>query len=136
MVVGKYLYRNPIKIDLDPYGFIGKYQALRWSSDKDESFKTLIGTLVEKKLVNADNVIDVFTNSYTFRNAEFNLDIVTAMPSFSKEQINKIAKGAVLNNQIWKATGAKPILNEFFAKYSSTIDPEVMSQWKKLFEQK
>jgi hypothetical protein len=126
----------PIKIDLDPYGFIGKYQALRWSSDKDESFKTLIRTLVEKNLINADNVIDGFTNSHSFRNAEFNLDLVTAMPGFSKAQINKIASGAVLNNQIWNATGAKPILNEFFAKYSSTIDPEVMSQWKKLVEQK
>ncbi len=126
----------PLKIDLDPYGFIGKYQALRWSSDKDESFKTLIRTLVEKNLVNADNVIDGFTNSYSFRNAEFNLDLLTAIPGFSKEQINKIASGAVLNNQIWNATGAKPILEEFFARHSKTIDPEVMSQWKKLIGQK
>ena len=109
---------------------------MRWSSDRDEGFKTLIRTLVEKNLVSADNVIDGFTHSHSFRNAEFNLDLVTAIPSFSKEQINKIAGGAILNNQIWNAAGAKLILEEFFARYSSTIDPEVMSQWKKLIGQK
>lgn len=123
----------PVKIDLDPYGFVGKYQALKWHSDKyDENMKTLIQTLVEKNLIDTDNVIDVFTRSHSYRNSESNLDLVTAIRNFSKDQINKIARETVMNNQIWNATGAKPILKKLFTKYADDIDPEVMSQLNKL----
>ena len=126
----------PIKIDIAPYGFVGKYQALKWDLENStDSVKRLIQLLIEKKALNVDNIIEAFENSYTFRKAEYNLDLIKEVQHFSKEQINRIVKAATLNRQIWDATGTKPILKKLFSQNSATIDPELLKQWKNILKE-
>ena len=125
----------PIRIDIAPYGFIGKYQALKWDlEDSTDSVKRLIQLLVEKKALNIDNILEAFENSFTFRNAEYNLDLLRGVQQFSKEQINKIVNASVENRQIWDATGTQPILDKLFSEYSDIIDPELLKKWKSLLK--
>lgn len=121
----------PIKIDLDPYGFIKKYQALKWDAEKPKlSSRKLIRLLVEKNVLSTDNIIEGFSNSYTFENAELNADLLNEVGTFSRRQINEIVGASIQNNQIWDSFGAKPILRKLFTKYSDRIDPDLMRQWK------
>ncbi|MEM2058884.1 MAG: toll/interleukin-1 receptor domain-containing protein [Thermoproteota archaeon] len=41
----------PIKITIDPYGFVSRYQALPWGDDKEENIYKLIELLVDKKII-------------------------------------------------------------------------------------
>jgi len=125
----------PIKIDIPPYGFVGKYQALKWNVKQTvESMKGLLRELIERKTLNEDNIIDAFAKSHSYRNAEYNTELLSMIPAFSKQQINTVIRAAITNNQIHHASGATPILQDLFSKYSESIDPELMDQWKKILK--
>src|SRR5437773_3220417 len=60
----------PIKIRDDPYGFIGKIQALKWDIDDEElSFKKLVKVLMEKTLLTVEGLILRFSSSYSYADA-------------------------------------------------------------------
>lgn len=123
----------PIKIDLDPYGFLSKYQALKWDPDEqDLGLKKLILLLLEKKILTVDNIVEGFSQSYSYANAEFNAELLKTIPAFSQQQMNRIVKATLENSQIWSSFGAKPILRQLFSKYSERIDHGLMKQWKEL----
>ena len=94
--------------------------------------KSLLKLLVERKALDEDNIIDAFVKSRSFRIADYNTELLNEIPRFSKQQINTVVSTAVTNNQIWDATGASLILDNLFSKYSESIDPELMKQWKKI----
>ncbi len=123
----------PINIDLDPYGFISKYQALKWDLEEPKlSLPKLIKLLIDKKVLNVDNIIEGFSRSYSFENAKMNSEFLSEVRQFSTQQIDRIVRAAIENRQIWDSYGAKPVLNELFSKYSNRIDPELMMQWEAL----
>src|SRR5438132_6865011 len=122
-----------IQIEIPPYGFVGKFQGLKWDTKQSvESMKSLLKLLVERKALDEDNIIDAFVKSRSFRIADYNTELLNEIPRFSKQQINTVVSTAVTNNQIWDATGASLILDNLFSKYSESIDPELMKQWKKI----
>jgi len=123
----------PIKLDLDPYGFISKYQALKWDlEDPENTFSKLVKLLLDRKVLNIDNVIEGFAKSYSFKNAKANSELLNELGAFSKPQIDKIVSAALENRQIRDSYGAKPVLWELIAKYTSIVNPELMRQWNEL----
>ncbi len=123
----------PIKLDLDPYGFISKYQALKWDlEDPENTFSKLVKLLLDRKVLNIDNVIEGFAQRYSFKNAKANSELLNELGPFSKPQIDKIVSAALGNRQIRDSYGAKPVLWELTAKYTSIVNPELMRQWNEL----
>src|SRR2546427_12683371 len=122
----------PIKIHHDPYGFIGKIQALKWDEDdEEESFKKLVKVLMEKKLLTVEGLILRFLSTYSFSDATLNSDLLLeADLEFTKEQINAIVQNAMSNGQIWGSFKAVPRLDRLFSAYSNAIDPTLMRKWK------
>lgn len=125
----------PVKFDLDPYGFIGRFQALKWNVDKlDDSIRGLIQVIVDRKVLDADSIIEGFSKSYSYRNAEFNTELLNKIENFTETQANKIALSAVYNSQIWNAGGTKTFLRNLFSKYSTSINPDTVKQWNRLLK--
>jgi len=122
----------PIKIHHDPYGFIGKIQALKWDIDnEEESFKTLVKVLMEKKLLSVEGLILRFSSSNSFADATLNSELLlTANVEFTKEQINTIVRYAMSNSQIMGSFKAVPILDRLFTDHFDAIDPPLMRKWK------
>lgn len=122
----------PIKLDLDPYGFISKLQALKWNDEKTEkSCRQLVRLLVEKNILNVDHVVEGFRASYSFDNAGFNAELLAAVDTFSRPQIERIVNASLQNPQIWDSFKARPHLNSLFEEYSDRIAPEMLKRWKR-----
>lgn len=122
----------PIKIHGDPYGFIGKIQALKWDvDDEEQSFKKLVKVLMEKKLLTVEGLILRFSNSNSYDDATLNSELLMESDTdFTKEQINSIVRYAMSNHQVARSFKAVPILKSLFSAYSDSIDPKLMRKWK------
>jgi hypothetical protein len=123
----------PINVDATPYGFLAKYQALKWRADKpEESFADLAATLYNKQVIGKTAMIEAFAKSGTYRHAEQKSRNLSNISDFTTEEINKIAEAAVVNNQIYVARDAKTTLNELFSKYQNEIKPSTLAEWKRM----
>src|SRR6266566_5451186 len=122
----------PIKIHHDPYGFIGKIQALKWDvDDEEESFKKLVKVLMEKKLLTVEGLILRFSSSGSFADATLNSELLLATGvEFTNEQINAIMRYAMSNSQISGSFKAVARLNKLFSAYSDAINDSQMRKWK------
>lgn len=95
----------PIRIDdTMPYGFMSKFQAKKISSeiDKDEVVKVFYSMVSksEKGLEMMNNLIEEFSESNSFSAANELSFILSEYSEFSDEQLNRIAKAFLDNNQI------------------------------------
>jgi len=122
----------PIKIDANPYGFISKYQALRWQSDPKQNIKALVKILYGKGVVSTDALIESFAKSKSFQDAGFKSDLLRDVAKFTKKQINTIAKAAMQNDQIFNSFKAKEYLSGIFLKYQDSVASTLMDKLKQL----
>lgn len=115
----------PINIDVNPYGFINKYQALKWrTDDPTDSIRKLVRILVEQGVIATHRLIESFAKSISFDDAGFKSELLEVVEKFSQEQINQIAKATLENNQIFDSFKAQPHLRALFSKYRDVIKPE------------
>ncbi len=113
----------PLKVDLLPYGFISKYQALPWDNDNFETnIKGIMQTLVKKEYYTVDDLIESFARSGSFADSAFKSALLIQIDSFTKAQINKIAQASVENDQIFDSWKAQHNLEELFSEYWDSID--------------
>ncbi len=95
----------PIRIDdTVPYGFMSKFQAKKISPeiDKDEVVKVFYSMVskIEKGLEMMNNLIEEFCESDSFNAANNLVSILSQYLEFSDEQLNRIAKAFLENDQI------------------------------------
>jgi hypothetical protein len=95
----------PIRIDdIMPYGFMSKFQAKKISPeiDNDEVVKVFYSMVSksEKGLEMMNNLIEEFSESASFITANNLTLILSQYSEFSDEQLNRIAKAFLDNNQI------------------------------------
>jgi hypothetical protein len=132
----------PIKIDIEPYGFISKYQALPWGDDSTDimrrlieldNIRRLIELLIDKQLISVDALIQGFAKSrhYDTANARIWFLMKVTTP-FSQEQINSIANSVIKNSQINGAFEVKDQLPQVFLKHRGMIKPESLDQLRSL----
>ena len=102
ILIGQEKLIVPIKIGLDPYGFIGKYQALPFSDEK-KSTKDIFNALVKnektkKKMAYA--LMAMFENSDSFSGAKINFDLVKKIEFWNDDLIERLEKSSKGNSQI------------------------------------
>ncbi|SRR6266487_2041709 len=76
----------------------------------------------------------------SFRNAALGTrnttqNSLSRYPSSLNNKSTQPSGAAITNNQIWDATGIKPMLNTIFSKHSDSIDPELMKKWKEALKE-
>jgi hypothetical protein len=74
----------PLKVGLDPYGFIGRYQAMNAANIEPpalaEQIAAVLRTHPRTKRAMAEAVIDRFVNSHSWNNARDNLKRLEQLP--------------------------------------------------------
>ena len=115
----------PLKVDIDPYGFISKFQGLKTSS---KSITTVTGEIY-RTINNSDKVrgiidynIDYFLSSESYDEANSRVKMLERIEQFTGEQVNRICVYSIANDQIYKAFAAQDFLREFLERYKEIIN--------------
>lgn len=141
----------PLKVSIDPYGFIGRYQAFKFDmifehkegrvyyhlSGIEASCCELLKWMAKNKLLEEsmkDCFIRAFVKSYTFKDAERRAGLLGIFDSFGSEQVREIVRGSIQNNQIHGSWGAQAFLKKFVEKHSDHIEPDQKKELLKLME--
>jgi hypothetical protein len=124
----------PLKIDIDPYGFIAKYQALKIgaalkSGDGHKIVATLEhDTRLGKKVRGA--VIVKFLESNSFKDAASNSERLLWFDSYEQDELIKILQGSCLNDQIFHSFGAVKHLEALISKNKDNIPKIVLKVYR------
>lgn len=93
----------PIRMGLDPYGFIGKYQALQgYQKEPEQLASELFDVLLKKGEVQgriAQAVVNKFAQSQSFKHAKENLSLVMRIEHLMNEDLLNQLDIAVQNNK-------------------------------------
>ena len=123
----------PIKLaNINPYGFIKKLQALKCGSNQNEiinAVTTVVFVLINNREFNRfkeiviDCVINAFNNSSSFKTTRIIIGMLMKVGNFNKDQLTKIEKAMIYNDQIYNEYFAFPNFKEkLINKYKITID--------------
>jgi hypothetical protein len=129
----------PVKVDNDPYGFIRSIQAVKLNiKDISEAVKIIVKILIssdelrEKML---EPLIEALSNSRTYDEAGQRAKFLLEFKNLNKEQINKIAKITLENQQVFYSDTALPSLKKIFTENRSKIEAIYFDEINKKFLQ-
>lgn len=101
----------PLRADVEPYGFVGDYQAVRlkkaalrqtcWAITESLKDHNTVGGVVK------DAIIEVFLESGSFEEAGDNVEKIMKFRPFSKAQLARIIGGSSRNQNIYGCFGAR-----------------------------
>jgi hypothetical protein len=104
----------PLKVDVDPYGFIGEFQARKLKSDSvhEICWAVLEGLKSDSRLGERIRQVAIkeFLKSRTFDDAYKNLRRLTKFRPFSRTQLAEIIKGSSRNQNIYGCRMARPLM--------------------------
>jgi hypothetical protein len=126
-----------LKVEIDPYGFLGKYQAMKHDSDnpKGTAEKLMVVLAGKKETQEAvkDCLIKTYAESVTFKEANSNTQLLKKtidLSGLNRIQINEVIVAASFNDQIYHGTKAFPFAREIYSKHKSQLMPSL----KRAFE--
>ena len=124
----------PISIDINPYGFISKFQAFKWDSeDLAKNIYRLIEVLYKKGKFSKAELIESFAKSRSYDIAGYIAQLLLEVGNFTPRQINSIAKATASNDQILGSGRAYYRLRKLFSRYKDVIQPELIPAIKKYY---
>jgi hypothetical protein len=137
----------PMKLTINPYGFVSKYQAQSFygAANGEAVFPPVIGeacwsivkTLGGHKQIGGtikDGVISAFGRSGSFKEAARNAEKLSSIEPFSDQQLNEIVRVACANDQIWHGFEARFYVNGLIQRGTTRIDKLLARQFEKLQE--
>lgn len=126
IALGRGLLVIPINIEIDPYGFMARKQAMRGSFEKIE---LLVIELVAVLLKNADTsktmceaLVMAFEEAGSFINAKKIAQMITSVNNFTQGQLSRISQSCTKNYQIAKAFGVPERIENYLNKQGFKTD--------------
>ena len=97
----------PLKLDMDPYGFMGKYQGLacRWKDAPREIIKALFSNPLTHTALLIDSYIDAVSSCEDFDSANRLAKILPSIEELTDEQVSGLVKAFNENRQISDSYG-------------------------------
>lgn len=122
----------PLKIDVDPYGFIGKIQALKLDESIPDTCDNIFEIIKKSPLYDRlrDIIIKTFVESGNFASANKNAESLESYEPFTAVQMNRIIKGFLENDQISYGYKSGRIVRKLHKKYEEIIDPDLSKEFK------
>ena len=128
----------PLKIDANPYGFIGKYQALKFDLDKlAESCWVILSTIDQHKAFKEavrDCVIRAFVDSHSYEDAKKKSSFLLYFDSYGTPQLDEIMRGSSRNRQIYESFGAQNNLRTLISRFEEEMDKSLIEEYRKKLE--
>jgi hypothetical protein len=115
--LGRDLLVIPVRKDLDPYGFIGKYQGIQSKGKKIGEVAKAIFSIVSTNDKTKKNYINIITELFLLSNGKVEisnrLNAIRAIKEFPKERVVQIRE-RVVENESFKNVSILNDLKEFF----------------------
>jgi len=102
LALGRDLLIIPVRMGEDPYGFIGKFQAISYT-DVPTLTETIFHSVLKNKKTNkkiANSLLYKFENSDTFAEAKYNVGLIEQIEYWDKKLIRRLKKVKENNSQI------------------------------------
>jgi len=135
VAVAKGIFIVSLKVSIDPFGFLSKYQAFNFKIENVERSCSGIAKVIHKnkKLQKRflDGLILSFGQSGTFEEAKQRSSLVNEFDGYNGRQANDVLRKAIDNSQIHKSFGARRQLDIFLKKYKA--DEAAVRAYRKLF---
>lgn len=120
VVFGRRRLVIPVKLGADPYGFIGKYQALQGKGVEDGEIARKIFEILAKHNATqkgmAEALVSEFENSHSFQNAKDNMTLLEKALYLDDLLIRRLRTAAKHNSQIAESWGVADRLERFIAR--------------------
>lgn len=118
-----------------PYGFIGKYQSLKFNTDSrsidcEEIIKAVIKRKPQLETQILDSLIKSFITVNSWESAKNKARLLLSFDKISKQQINDIFQGVLTNDQIHGSFGAQGSIKALFNTYGHLINDELLEELK------
>lgn len=111
--LGRDLLIIPIRIGKDPYGFIGKFQAITFKDIETTALTIFKSLMLNKKTSKkmAYSMIYKLENSNSFHEAKNNIDLISYVEYWDKKLIRKLKASQNNNGQIKNSFGVPERIN-------------------------
>jgi hypothetical protein len=122
VVFGRRKLIIPVQLGLDPYGFIGKYQALQGKGLSEEgTARKIFDILVKNEETQKEMgkaLVAQFENSETFKNAKRNMELLEKTRYLDDALIRRLRTAAKRNSQITESWGVPEQLNQLISRFT------------------
>jgi hypothetical protein len=126
----------PLKVDVNPYGFIWKYQGCPFDTKniKDSCLKIIQVLRNESSLSESlrDCLLRSLEKAHNFDAANEILKELAVFKIFTGKQINQILRISIKNNQVRMCKEGQNLLETLLETYSSEIDPVLKGIYEKI----
>lgn len=128
----------PLKVTVDPHGFISHLQALKMDIDGIASSCYKLTEVIASKPIFGDlfrdALIKKFGGSSSFKNAAHNTELLLLFKEYTLRQVTDIISHTIENKQINESFAAQGKLSKFIHKYKDSIDPELLRAFYEAIE--
>ena len=102
----------PLKVDSDPYGFIGAIQAQKLSSENPSpacaKIAKIVGKNPELQERFFDGLVQMFADSYSFDEAGRRAEMLLDFEGYTPQQVRRVLLATVENDQIYQSFQGGP----------------------------
>ena len=125
----------PLKVDLDPHGFIGAIQAQRLNADDPTLACTKIAKIVGKNPTVQerffDGLVQMFVDSFSFVEAGRVAEMLLDFDGYTPQHVRQVLLAIIENDQIYQSFKADRHVREFIDLHKSDVDPELVKKARK-----
>ncbi len=124
----------PLKVTVDPYGFISRFQALRVHVKDMKSTCFKIAGVIASSPVLGDSFKDVLINkfgdSWSWDDATHNTELLLSFEGYTVRQVTEIIKHAISNPEIHQSFRARTRLSNFLNGYEDHLDSKLLETFR------
>jgi hypothetical protein len=105
----------PVRFNVVPYGFIGKFQALKARQDLDETCLRIALNIASKPVFRetvTEGAITAFLESRSFEESARCAKVLPKFEPFSVAHLNRIVEGSAKNSQIYGGWAARDFVRK------------------------
>jgi hypothetical protein len=124
----------PVKFGVVPYGFIGKFQALKAHKDLNEACWGIAHSLASKPDLReaiVEGAITAFLESGGFEESASRAKALLKFAPFSNAQLSRIVQGGAENNQVYGGRVARDCVRKLIADSGPKIRRELVRAFEK-----
>lgn len=127
----------PVRFSVVPYGFIGKFQALKARRDLEETCRRIALNLALKPLFKeavTEGAITAFLKSTTFNESARTAEFLSKFQPFPVDQLNALVEGAAKNSQIYGGWAARDFVRKLIKENRKKIKRPLIQKFEERME--
>ncbi len=123
----------PLKVEIDPYGFIGRFQALKVNPDRLSFVCKKIALIVSRHPEHGDafrdELIAIFGKSDSYAESAHNAKLLVFFEGYTRRQVRQIVRHIIENRQIHDSYDAKDALRPFIRGFRDILSQQVIDDF-------